>query len=175
MAIDATNTYAEHTRVEARIGDLLIGNIFSTETTPTLAQCEIILDNVAAEINVALLNNGYVAPLSSSDDAIVYTAIRAANVAGACVQVLTQFPGEALDPDFPDPQKNRISGLQAEYNRMIELINEGKLKATRLTKLTAQFIVGSARDRETGDLKNPLFDRNQDGYPGRLPLTDSSQ
>ena len=174
MAIDA-NTYAEHEDLERRISDLLVGGLFTTGTRPTLAQAEQMLDDVAAEMNASLESAGYVAPIVVGDDAIAFAYAKSANSAGAAVMAMNIFPSEAWDPDAPEPTRNRVSGFAAEYKKFITRVEEGKLKATRTTKLTANFIVGSARDRATGDLKEPLFDRQGDVYPGRLGFTDSSQ
>ena len=174
MAIDA-NTYAEHEDLERRISDLLVGGLFTTGTRPTLAQAEQMLDDTAAEMNSYLESAGYAAPIVVGDDAIAFAFAKAANSAGAAVKVMNVFPSESWDPNAPEPTRNRIAGFAAEYKRFLDRVEAGSLKATRTTKVTANFIVGSARDRETGDLKNPLFDRNQDGYPGRLDLADSSQ
>lgn len=173
MAIGA-NTYAEHERVETRISDVLVGGLFTTGTRPTLAQAEQILDDVAAKMNAHLESNGYTAPITSTDQiALDYTA--SANAAGACVQIFQSFPSEAWDPTAPDPMRNRVSGLASEFDKWWEMVEAKRLNATRNHNRTANFIVGSARDRATGDLNKPLFDRNPGSYPGRLDLTDANQ
>ena len=173
MAISA-NTYAEHERVETRISDVLVGGLFTTGTRPTLAQAEQILDDVAARMNAILESNGYTAPVTSTDQ-IALDYCESANAAGACVQIFQSFPSEAWDPDAPDPMRNRVSGLASEFDKWVKMVEEKKLNATRTHSRTHNFIVGAARDRETGDLKKPLFDTNVDGYPGRLDRLDGSQ
>lgn len=173
MAISA-NTYAEHDRVETRISDVLVGGLFTTGTRPTLAQAEQILDDVAAQMNAILESSGYTAPVTSADQ-IALDYCESANAAGACVQIFQSFPSEAWDPDTPDPQRNRISGLASEFDKWVKMVEAKKLNATRNHSRTHNFIVGAARDRETGDLNNPLFDRGSDSYPGRVSLTDGSQ
>lgn len=173
MAIDA-NTYAEHERVETRISDVLIGGLFTTDTRPTLAQAEQILDDVAAQMNAHLEANGYTAPVTSTDQiALDYCA--SANAAGACVQIFQSFPSEAWDPSAPDPMRNRVSGLASEFNKWETMVTESRLNATRNHSRTHNFIVGGARDRVTGALNNPMFDKGVDSYPGRVSLTDGSQ
>ena len=174
MALDA-NSYCAITDLERGISDLLVGAVFTTTTRPTLAQAEQMIDDTAAEINASLESSGYVAKIVVGDDAFAFATAKTANSAGAAVKVMNTFPSEAWDPEAPEPTRNRISGFASELKKFLDRVEAGKLKSTRTTKVTANFIVGSARDRETGDLKNPLFDRNMDGYPGRLSLTDSSQ
>jgi len=174
MAIGA-NTYAEHERVEARISDVLVGGLFTTDTRPTLAEAEQILDDVAARMNAILESNGYTAPIDSGDDAIAYEFTVAANAAGACVQIFQSFPTEAWDPQAPDPQRNRISGLAAEFQAWVDMVESGKLKATRSVSRTGRFTVGSARDRASGDLKNPVFTRDIGDFPGRTDRLDETQ
>lgn len=174
MAIDA-NSYCAITDLERRISDLLVGAVFTTGTRPTLAQAEDMIDDTATEINAALESAGYVAPIVVGDDEFAFNYAKAANSAGAAVKVMNIFPSESWDPESPEPTRNRIAGFAAELKKFLTRVEDGKLKATRTTKLTAHFVVGSARDRDTGDLKNPLFDRVQDTYPGRIAFTDGSQ
>lgn len=174
MALDA-NTYAAITDLERRISDQLIGGVFTTSTRPTLAQAEDMLDDTASEMNSDLEVAGYSVPIVEATNSTAFKYARAANSAGAAVKVMTVFPSEAWDPEVPDPQRNRISGFAAEYKRFLERVEAGKIVAERTTKLTQNFTVGSARDRRTGDLKNPTFTRDQSEYPGRIARLDPNE
>ncbi len=166
MAIDA-DSYCAITDLERRISDLLVGGVFTTGTRPTLAQAEQMVDDTASEMNAVLESSGYAIPIVLATDKAAFNVAKAANSAGAAVKVMNTFPSEAWDPNAPEPTRNRVSGFAAELKRFIDRVEAGKLKATRDVKLTENFVVGSARDRETGDLKTPLFTRNVDRYPGR--------
>jgi hypothetical protein len=174
VAIDA-NSYCAITDLERRVSDLIVDNVFTTTTRPTLAQAEQMIDDVAAEINNALLVAGFTAPIAVADDPFPHASAVAANSAGAAVKVMNTFPSESWDPNAPEPTRNRISGFAAEFKGFLEKIEENKIKASRDTNVTGLFIVGSARDRETGALKTPAFKRNEMDYPGRVTRTDSTQ
>ena len=174
MAIDA-NSYCAITDLERRISDLLVGGVFTTGTRPTLAQAEQMIDDVASEINSDLEVAGYSVPIVEATNATAFKYATAANSAGAAVKAMSIFPSESWDPNAPEPTRNRVSAFAAEYKRFLDRVEAGKLVAERTTKLTANFTVGSARDRRTGDLKNPTFTRDQSEYPGRIARTDSSQ
>lgn len=175
MAIDA-NSYCTIADLERRISDLIVDNVFTTSTRPTLAQAEQMIDDCAAEINNALLVAGFVAPIAVADDPFPHASAVAANSAGAAVKVMNTFPSEAWDPNAPEPTRNRVSGFAAEKKSFLDKIEGNKIKASRTTGVTALFIVGSARDRESGDLKVPAFTRDMNDYPGRKPSrTDGTQ
>jgi hypothetical protein len=167
MAIDA-NSYCAITDLERRISDLLVGGVFhATTTRPTLAQAEQMIDDVAAEMNSVLEASGYAVPIVLGTDAFAFNYAMAANSAGAAVKVMSIFPSEAWDPNAPEPTRNRVSAFASEYKKWLDRVEAGKIKASRDIKVTANFIVGSARDRQTGELKTPVFTRNSDRYPGR--------
>lgn len=174
MAIDA-NSYCAITDLERRVSDLIVDNVFTTTTRPTLAQAEQMIDDVAAEINNALLVAGFVAPIALADDPFPFASAMAANSAGAAVKVMNTFPSESWDPNAPEPTRNRISGFAAEFKNFLTKIEENKIKASRDTGVTGLFTVGSARDRKTGALKTPQFTRDMEDYPGRVTRTDSTQ
>ena len=175
MAIDS-NSYCAITDLERRVSDLLVGNVFTTGTRPTLAQAEQMIDDSAAEMNNALLVAGFVAPIAVGDDPFPHAPAVAANSAGAAVKVMNTFPSESWDPNSPEPTRNRISGFAAEYKSFIDKIEANKIKAARSTGVTGLFMVGSSRSRETGALKTPVFTRDMEDYPNRKTgRTDSTQ
>jgi hypothetical protein len=168
MAVSA-NSYTTIARIEARISDLIVDGAFTPTTRPTLAQAETFIDDVASNQNALLQAMGYTAPIVEADDPFAFEATRTANTAGACVMVMNVFPIAAYNPDNPDPLRNRISGYIKEWDLWVEAVEGNKLVAARRTTKTGLFMVGSARDRESGELKLPTFRRDMLDYPGRKP------
>ena len=165
MAV-GSSTYGTVARVEARVGDVVEGRKFAGSTVPSLPQVEMILDDVAARINSELLVNGYTVPVSSTDDPHPYAWLQGANSAGAAAIVLNMLPGEALDPDIPDPIRVRRQGLWAELDAVLKAIREGRFPATRTAtaRMTPAF-AGSQEDAD-GEVKKPVFTRDLTDYPG---------
>lgn len=174
MAIDS-NSYCAITDLERRVSDLLVGGVFTTGTRPTLAQAEQMIDDVAAEINNALLVAGFTAPIVLANDPFPFASAVSANGAGAAVKVMGVFPSESWDPNSPEPTRNRVGGFASELKNFLEKIEERKLVAGMSTTRTGTFIVGSARDRSTGKLKTPVFTRDMQDYPGRVARVDGTQ
>ena len=174
MAIDS-NSYCAITDLERRVSDLLVGNVFTSGTRPTLAQAEQMIDDTAAEMNNALLVAGFVAPIVVGAAPFPHASAVAANSAGAAVKVMNTFPSESWDPNSPEPTRNRISGFAAEYKSFLDKVEGNKIKATRSTGVTGLFTVGAARSRKTGDLNTPAFTRDMMDFPGRVSRADSTQ
>ena len=169
MAVDA-NTYGTVARVEARVGDLVSGRTFSVSTTPTLAQVEEVLDDMASRLNMELRANGYTVPVANSGaDVEAFAYLRGANSAGAAATVLNMLPGIALDPDGADENSNRRSGLWAEFKAALKYINSGALPATRgITGETQKAFAGSQEDAD-GNIREPIFTRERTSQPSVWP------
>ncbi len=172
MALGA-NTYGTVARVEARIGDLVSSRKFTDgpDTTPSLAEVEAILDDVAAEIDAELKIANYSVPVKEADDAEAFVFLRKANSAGASAVILNMFPGTAFDPNDESPGTSRKNGLWAEFNRVIKMIREGRLPAARTADRTDRFFSGSREDKD-GNVKRPLFTRDLHDVKGSRSLTE---
>lgn len=165
MPLDPS-TYGTVARMEARIGDLVDGRLFSTGTIPTLAQMEGLLDDVAAQLNSTLKRYGYTVPVALADDPEAYAWLRAANSAGAAALALNTVPGESLDPETPDPILNRRQGLWAEFNAILKAIRNNEFPATRsVTTLVSKAYAGSQKDTD-GEDTEAIFTRKLTDYPG---------
>jgi len=165
MAVDA-NTYGTVARVEARVGDLVDARTFGTATVPTLVQVEALLDDTAAQINAVLKRYGYAVPVATGTDPEAFAWLRSANSAGAAALALNTVPGEALDPETPDPIRIRRQGLWAELNAVLKAIREGELPATRtVSSYVSKAYAGSQQD-EDGNATEPIFKRQSGSYPG---------
>ena len=172
MVLDA-NTYGTIARVQVAVGDLVPGRAFGPTTTPTLGQVELILDEIADELNSALKTGGYTVPVvNSGEDVFAFGFLSRANSAGAACEVLNTFPSVAFDPDNPDPTSNRKSALFATFKRCLDQIIEGTFVASKTTGRISRTYVGSFEDSD-GNTKNPIFKRNQDGFPGTRSLKNS--
>lgn len=160
------NTYGTVARVETYIGDLVNGRIFTTETVPTLAQIETLLDDAAARLNAVLKRYGYNVPVVIGTDPEAFTWLRAANSAGAAALALNTVPGESLDPETPDPIRIRRQGLWADLNAVLKAIRNNELPATRtVTTLVTKAYAGSQKDADGNDTE-PIFSRTLTDYPG---------
>lgn len=125
--------YGTKEGIERLIGDIVSGRKFSTSTTPSIAQVEQELTNVAAEIDNALSVMDYVVPVDEAIDPYAYAFLKAANEYGAAARLLATIPTEAYDPS---EQMEDIGNLRAQmYERhlknALKLIWEAKLSATR--------------------------------------------
>ena len=176
MALDA-DTYGTIADVEALVGDIPLNTTtartFSITTTPTLAQAEGYLDEVAAELNSALEFVGYTIPVKVADDKSAFNLLARANNAGASVLVLDSIPAEAYQGDEP-PSQGRRGNLDSILKRILKLIYDEKLPATKSgtgTRLDAVKI-GSELDSD-GDTKKPIFTRAMSDFPSSRSLTET--
>ncbi len=164
MAVDA-NTYADHTKVEGRIGDLIKNREFTFDTTPSLTTVEETLDAVAAEMNAELQAAQYTAPIAEADDPIPHAWAVRANAAGAAGRLLADFPGAAMGDPQQNPLLNRRTSLLAEYERFLDIVREERLRSTKSEDRLQGFEVGSRIHDETGETNLPVFTRAMDDYP----------
>lgn len=161
------NTYGTVARVQARVGDLVDGRVFSTGTVPTLAQVEVLLDDVAARINMELRAMGYTVPVVNvGTDVEAFEYLRAANSAGAAALVLNTVPGELFDPDSPEASLSRRWGLWAELNAALKYISKGDLPASRTITVEVTKAWAGSQEDDDGNTTTPAFTRERTSYPG---------
>ena len=174
MAVGA-NTYGTEARVEARIGDLVASRNFTTSTTPTTAQVEEALDDIADDLNHNLRASGYTVPIANSDsDVEAYGLLVMANTLGACALLLSSFPTEAIDPDAADALGgNRAAYYQRRYEQVMTLIKDRELAASRGTTRLGRVYTGAQEDAATGLTKSPVFTRDMWDFPGSISRTSS--
>lgn len=168
------NTYAEREDVERLIGDIVPSRTFTESTTPSLAQAEAELDNVAAEINAELDAAGYTVPISETGYPVAYKAAGAANAYGAAARLLSTSPAEAFDADeqIVETGENRPQQYEKLLNRFLKRIREYRLRAGYRKGRLSRAFAGASEDAD-GYNKQPMFTRDMDRYPGREPvLTD---
>ena len=170
--VDA-NTYGTVAGVQRLIGDIVASRTFSTETVPTLAQCEAELDAVAAELNALLDYRGYSAPVLVADYPFAFNALKAANIYGASARLLATVPGEGFDPDeqVVDQGATRAQMYERYLNQMKKQINEYKLRATMRKGRFNNMIAGGATD-EDGNTRCPIFKRGDLDHPGTVSDTE---
>ncbi len=170
MALDS-KTYGTVARVEALVGDMVASRAFTTNTQPKKAQVEVFLDNMASELNAALEVAGYTVPVVEADDEVAFEFLRAANVYGACVLVLTSSPAEAgLDLES-EAMRTRIQTFNGFMKRALDRIKEGRLDATKTDRAFRHAYAGSQED-SAGNTKLPIFTRDIFDYPGSRSLTE---
>ena len=172
MAVDA-NTYGTVARVERQVGDLVTSRLFTTSTTPTKAQVEAALDDVAAEINAELDYMNYSVPVLTADDPHAFNFLRAANTFGAAALVLGMLPAEAYtDPENDSLASGRKEFLEKKLWQAVKRIREGRLRATMRESRLADFRIGSQKDSD-GNTNLPLFTRGGFRYPNTESLTET--
>lgn len=173
MAVGA-NTYGTVIKVQARVGDISDeSRVFSVTTTPTLAQVEGFLDEIAAEMNVRLNNAGYTVPVAVGDDPIPHAYLVYVNVMGASVLILDSLPSEASSTiEAEGVPQGRKQHFQQAYLAALKLIDSEKLGATRAAggRRLSNLRVGSITDSD-GNTTKPIFTRNITDYPSSRDLT----
>lgn len=169
MAIE-TNTYGTLDGLQRLIRDIPDGGEFGDDTTPTRADAEAFINEVADEINEALRAAGYTVPVASTgNDVEANGRLARVNNMGAAATILGTYPPEAFNPDNPD-SKNRMDFWMSRFTTLIEDIREGKLAATRTTGKLKRVFSGSQEDKD-GNEKLPVFTRDVTDYPGARTLT----
>jgi len=154
-------SYGTVALVQARIGWVVPEHAdFGKTTTPSLSQVEDVLNQIAAEIHVKMMEAGYPADTKA---AITISAPRAVpwlerlNVAGACADLLQGFPVANDEEGGSSPEKT----WRKIYENGLKLISGIALEKMGLTKAastTGQMVCTSVYD-SNGDKKDPLFKR----------------
>lgn len=175
MALD-DNTYGTVAGVERMIGDIVDSRTFAEGTVPTLVECEAALDAIADVINARLDYKGYTVPVDGATYAAAYGVLEEANNNGAAARLLGTIPTQSYLPDEQSEEggDTRAQMYERYLNQVLKQIDEDKLRAGRRKGLLADFRVGAAKD-ENGNVKEPLFRRRMDEYPGSrsLPTEDT--
>lgn len=176
MAVDA-DSYGTVARVEAIVGDIAANATdpreFATTTIPTLEQVEGFIDDVASELNVALINAGYTSPVVVGTDKAAFNYLRHANSCGAVLLVLDSLPLDAYETPNPGgPPTGRRGHCQNVYLAALRIIEQERLTADRATGGThlSDLKVGSATDSD-GNTNKPIFKRGDTDYPSSRSLT----
>jgi len=178
MALDA-NTYGTIPRLETLVGDVLINSstarTFSATTVPSTTQAEQTLDDIAAEMNVHLLNAGYSVPVVEGTDNVAFDYMRAVNVWGAAVLVLDSLPGEAYTaPNSAGVPQGRKQHWQNMYLHGLKVIDDGQLGATK--ESTGGHLddirIGSQKD-SNGNTNLPIFTRTLTDEPNSRSLIET--
>ncbi len=161
------NSYGTVAKVQARVGDLVSGRVFSTGTQPKLAEVELLIDDVASRINMELRAQGYTVPVTNTGSNVeAYAYLSYANSAGAAALVLKVLPGVVLDPDSEDENMNRRVSLWAELKAALQYIKHGDLPATRtVTSEVTKAWAGSQQDND-GNKTAPAFTKERTSWPG---------
>lgn len=174
-----SNTYGTVDRVQALVGDLAEGRVFTVSTQPTLAEVETLLDDVASEIHSELAKFGYpilTNAVLTSDHAVAQTYFRNTNTVGAAAYILDTGSAEAVTPgDEQEGVQTRSQRLSSRYKRLLKLIDGpmlSELGLTRTRKQTDGLLVGSYQDSD-GNVNKPFFKRGQFDFTGSRSLTES--
>jgi len=170
MAVDE-NTYGTVAGVERMIGDIVTDRTFAVDTVPTLAECEAALDAIADVINARLDYKGYTVPVDATSYPHARGLLEGANDNGAAARLLGTIPTQSYLPDeqMEEGGTTRAQMYERYLNQVLKAIDEGKLRAGMRKRVMADLRVGASRD-EDGDLKEPLFRRRMDEYPGSRSL-----
>ena len=151
MAIDE-DSYGTVLKVEDLIGDMGQGRKFNYTDTPTIAQVEDFINDMAAELNMWLENYGYASPVIEADFPNAHRILYLANSAGAAAMVLSMQPAEAfVGLDTPEAQvTNRKTFLWAQFRRAKSMIEDRSFVAPRNNlKRYSRVISGSNKQGNT--------------------------
>ena len=170
--VTSSNSYGTSTGIERLVGDIFVSRTLSSTTVPTILQIDLIIDDIAAEMNVALAANGYTAPVSTADDPIPSRWLESINNWGAAAMVLGTLPMTAIAPGQEDAGVNRMEMYQAFFNRGMTRIADKKVAAARSRGRLAATFAGS-QESSDGERKLPVFKRGMDRTPGTRNLTES--
>lgn len=168
MAVDAAS-YGATTGVERRVGDLLTARALTSSTIPSLSQVELIIDDVAADLNTALQAAGYSVPVSTGDP-YAHRWLQAVNEDGAAAAVLATMPVTAIRVSMDDAG-NRANYYYQRFQDGLKRIDEGKLRITRTQTRLHGVASGAATDSD-GNTKLPIFTRGMGRYPGTVSMTE---
>lgn len=167
------NTYGSVYGVESKVGDIVASRTFTDTTVPSFQDVQGLLDGVASELNMELLQQGYQAPVRGADDPIAYSHLVYINECGAAARTLSLLPMESyLLPNEGGAGGDRREMLDRELWHAIQRIRRQEFQSTRTTGLAANFLSGARTDRDTGEVKNPLFKRAMTDFPGTRTLQE---
>jgi hypothetical protein len=170
------NTYGTVAGIERLIGDIVDDRAFTILTTPSLAQAEAELDNVAGELNARLDGAGYSVPVVEVDYPAAYKYLQAANEYGASARLLATIPSHSYESaeEVEVTGTSRAQTYENLLKRALKMIDDKKLRAAMWLSPYDLFISGSQYDSD-GNTKKPLFTRDRDNYPGTRILTDADE
>jgi len=161
------NTYGTVAGVQRLIGDIVESRAFTISTVPTLAQSEEELDNAASELNNELDVNGYAVPVVLATFPTAFGYLKAANEYGAAAVLLGTIPGQAYAPDdeVDTGSENRAKQYNQKFQAAKKAIGDKKVRAAMRVGRLANVYTGAQEDAD-GNVKDPLFKRGMDDYPG---------
>ena len=175
MGLD-DNTYGTVAGVERLIGDIVADRTFAEGTVPSLEQCEASLDAIADVINAQLDYKGYTVPVVVATYPHAHGLLEEANNNGAAARLLGTIPTQSYLPDEQSEEggDTRAQMYERYLNQVLKAIDNGKFRAGMRKGIMDDFRVGASKD-EDGTLKEPLFRRRMDEYPGSrsLPTEDT--
>jgi hypothetical protein len=168
-------SYGTEARVEALVGDVVTGRNFTGSTIPTSTQVLAWIDDVEAEANSMLEEQGYAVPVTAAASPQGHAWLVSAVSHGAAAIVLSSMPAESYSlPGEDSPSANRRQFLEATYKRLLKAITEQRFPAARITGLAERMIAGSRVNRDTGRTKLPIFTRALTDNPGSITREESS-
>ncbi len=167
--------YCAQADIERLIGDIVESRTFTAVTVPTVTQVTAEITNIAAEIDAALDAAGYTAPVSLADYPNAYNYLKAANAYGAAAVLLATIPAQAYEPDdeIDAGSIDRGKMYSQKFKAALKKIEDHKIRAGMARRRLANIYSGGQADAQ-GNVKEPLFTRGMDDYPGVI-LNGSAQ
>ncbi len=166
------STYGSVAGVESKIGDMVSNRTFTDTTVPSFQEIQELVDGVAQELNMELLQQGYQVPVRGADDPVAYQHLVYVNNCGAAARALSTLPAESFEFAQDGVGGDRRTMWDRELWHAIQRIRKQEFKATTTTSPSDNFIAGSRTDRDTGEVKNPLFKRDMTDFPGTRVLQE---
>ncbi len=170
-------SYAQASDVQALIGDIVTGRVFTTGTAPKLAEVEALLDDVAAEVHATLAGEGYpiyTQAVMAATYPLALPVLKAANLYGACALILQAVPGMGVSPDDLNGPISRSNQFTKRYQARLDTIKGQTLDLLGLQRTIrrTQRIASAQRLDDEGNTKAPFFKRGLADIPGSRTLIE---
>lgn len=167
----SSNSYGTSTGIERLIGDIVVSRSFTTTTVPTLEQVELVVDDMAAELNRELSAAGYSVPVSTGANPNEALWLKGINEKGAAAVLLGTIPLTAIVPGGEDAGSNRMEMYQHMFNAALTTIKENRIRAGRIRGRLGAVHSGSQTDTND-NRKKPFFTRGDNNTPSLRKLTE---
>ena len=176
-------TYCTALDIQSLIGDIIGGRVFTTASSPSLAEVESQCDNVAALIHAKLAEEGYISTTNGTlltnaylvaNYPLVAGFLKSLNIQGACHQVLQSVPGMAVDPSDSEAPNQRANQFKKRFDDGLKSIGGqliDNLGLARSVRRTQRVTAVQDIDPVTGYHKVPFFTRGMTDISGSRNLT----
>lgn len=158
-------SYTTASSVQALMARLHLNVAFSTGTTPTLAQVNTMITDIAAEIDVHLASKGYTVPITTP--AYLLTWAGDLNSWGAAAIALKAYAPEQTQVQNGGPVIPAYAFYEKKYQDALKLIDSGELTiaaaeaASPVVGPSSYFTLNPDVEEDLGTIAEPSFKRDK--------------